>query len=203
MDGLDLATAIAKEDADPDVKATVVDALTFRRADRHVAATSKQVDREDHWSWRRERDAWRAVYAYGETGRWTKPKHTPEGSQPSEEDRMAEGVAPSETLRSLSEVSEAKPVEGLTADQQLQESLNLLSEEEKEEWDALLPAVMSEDDLTDADVREAVAYSLIPLANELERRFGEYAWVPWFAIIGMNGPDADDPWRRITPNAAY
>ncbi|MBW8320975.1 MAG: hypothetical protein K0M49_05315 [Arenimonas sp.] len=37
IDGLDLATAIAKTDGDPDVKATVVDALSFRRADRHVA----------------------------------------------------------------------------------------------------------------------------------------------------------------------
>ncbi|WP_186393238.1 MULTISPECIES: NACHT domain-containing NTPase [unclassified Pannonibacter] len=37
IDGLDLATAIAKTDSDPDVKATVVDALSFRRADRHVA----------------------------------------------------------------------------------------------------------------------------------------------------------------------
>jgi len=37
FDGLDLATAIAKTDRDPDVKATVVDALSFRRADRHVA----------------------------------------------------------------------------------------------------------------------------------------------------------------------
>jgi hypothetical protein len=37
IDGLDLATAIAKTDSDPDVKAMVVDALLFRRADRHVA----------------------------------------------------------------------------------------------------------------------------------------------------------------------
>lgn len=37
IDGLDLATAIAKADSDPDVKATVVNALSFRRADRHVA----------------------------------------------------------------------------------------------------------------------------------------------------------------------
>ena len=37
LDGLDLATAIAKTDSDPHVKATVVDALLFRRADRHVA----------------------------------------------------------------------------------------------------------------------------------------------------------------------
>ncbi|MEO9904331.1 MULTISPECIES: hypothetical protein [Alphaproteobacteria] len=37
IDGLDIATAIAKTDSDPDVKATVVDALSFRRADRHVA----------------------------------------------------------------------------------------------------------------------------------------------------------------------
>jgi len=36
MDGLDLATAIAKQDGDPEVKALVVDALSFRRADRHV-----------------------------------------------------------------------------------------------------------------------------------------------------------------------
>lgn len=37
IDGLDLATALAKADSDPDVKATVADALSFRRADRHVA----------------------------------------------------------------------------------------------------------------------------------------------------------------------
>ena len=37
MDGLDLAAAIAKDDPDPEVKATVIDALAFRRADRHVA----------------------------------------------------------------------------------------------------------------------------------------------------------------------
>ncbi|SHO63571.1 hypothetical protein SAMN02745172_01437 [Pseudoxanthobacter soli DSM 19599] len=37
IDGLDLATAIAKTDSDSDVKATVVDALSFRGADRHVA----------------------------------------------------------------------------------------------------------------------------------------------------------------------
>ena len=37
IDGLDLATTIAKTDRDPDVKATVVAALAFRRADRHVA----------------------------------------------------------------------------------------------------------------------------------------------------------------------
>lgn len=37
IEGLDLATSIAKTDSDPEVKATVVDALSFRRADRHVA----------------------------------------------------------------------------------------------------------------------------------------------------------------------
>lgn len=37
MDGLDLASAIAKNDPDPKVQASVVDALAFRRADRHVA----------------------------------------------------------------------------------------------------------------------------------------------------------------------
>lgn len=37
MDGLDLASAIAKNDPDPEVQASVVDALSFRRADRHVA----------------------------------------------------------------------------------------------------------------------------------------------------------------------
>jgi hypothetical protein len=37
IDGLDLATSIAKTDSDPVVKATVFDALSFRRADRHVA----------------------------------------------------------------------------------------------------------------------------------------------------------------------
>lgn len=37
MDGLDLATAVAKDDSDPEVQASVVDALSFRRADRHIA----------------------------------------------------------------------------------------------------------------------------------------------------------------------
>jgi hypothetical protein len=37
MDGLDLASAITKNDPDPEVQASVVAALAFRRADRHVA----------------------------------------------------------------------------------------------------------------------------------------------------------------------
>jgi hypothetical protein len=44
MDGLDLATAIAKDDPDPEVKATAVDALSFRRADRHVAEVLRHAD---------------------------------------------------------------------------------------------------------------------------------------------------------------
>ncbi|WP_308142533.1 NACHT domain-containing protein [Burkholderia pseudomallei] len=43
MDGLDLATAIAKDDPDPEVQASVADALAFRRADRHVAALLKKA----------------------------------------------------------------------------------------------------------------------------------------------------------------
>lgn len=43
IDGLDLATAITKTDSDPDVKATVVDALSFRRAYRHVADLLKDA----------------------------------------------------------------------------------------------------------------------------------------------------------------
>ncbi len=44
VDGLDLATAIAKNDADPNVKAEVVDALAFRRADRHIADLLSDAD---------------------------------------------------------------------------------------------------------------------------------------------------------------
>lgn len=44
MDGLDLAAAIAKDDPDPKVKATVIDALAFRRADRHVAEVLRCAD---------------------------------------------------------------------------------------------------------------------------------------------------------------
>lgn len=44
MDGMDLATAIAKSDPEPDVKATVVEALAFRRADRHVAEILRSAD---------------------------------------------------------------------------------------------------------------------------------------------------------------
>ena len=43
MDGLDLATDVAKADSNPEVKATVVDALSFRRADRHVADLLNQA----------------------------------------------------------------------------------------------------------------------------------------------------------------
>jgi hypothetical protein len=48
MDGLDLATAIAKEDRDPEVKVTVVDALAFRRADRHIAEVLSSADNETY-----------------------------------------------------------------------------------------------------------------------------------------------------------
>jgi hypothetical protein len=46
MDGLDLATAIAKEDHNPEVQASVVDALAFRRADRHVEAVLRTAKAE-------------------------------------------------------------------------------------------------------------------------------------------------------------
>lgn len=44
MDGLDLATAIAKIDPDPEVKAAVVEALAFRRADRHVTEVLRSAN---------------------------------------------------------------------------------------------------------------------------------------------------------------
>lgn len=44
MDGMDLATAVAKGDPEPDVKATVVEALAFRRADRHAAEILRSAD---------------------------------------------------------------------------------------------------------------------------------------------------------------
>lgn len=44
MDGINLAVAIAKDDPDPEVKATVVDALAFRRANRHVAQVLRDAD---------------------------------------------------------------------------------------------------------------------------------------------------------------
>lgn len=44
MDGLDLATGIAKDDPAPAVKASVIDALAFRRADRHVADILRTAD---------------------------------------------------------------------------------------------------------------------------------------------------------------
>jgi hypothetical protein len=37
VDGLDLATAIARDDSNPEVQASVIEALAFRRADRHIA----------------------------------------------------------------------------------------------------------------------------------------------------------------------
>ena len=44
MDGLDLAAEIAKQDRDPEVKATVIDAFAFRHADRHVAEVLRSAD---------------------------------------------------------------------------------------------------------------------------------------------------------------
>jgi len=44
MDGLDLVAAIAKDDPNPEVKATVVNALSFRHADYHVAAVLRGAD---------------------------------------------------------------------------------------------------------------------------------------------------------------
>jgi hypothetical protein len=43
MDGLDLATTIAKNDPDPEVQASVVNALAFRRADRQVADVLREA----------------------------------------------------------------------------------------------------------------------------------------------------------------
>ncbi|WP_198912163.1 NACHT domain-containing protein [Acetobacter sicerae] len=44
MEGLDLATTIAEKDGDPEVKALVVAALSFRRADRHVTDLLSNAD---------------------------------------------------------------------------------------------------------------------------------------------------------------
>ena len=43
MDGLDLATEIAKDDPDPEVQASVAETLAFRRAARHVAMLLKNA----------------------------------------------------------------------------------------------------------------------------------------------------------------
>lgn len=44
MDGLDLVSAIAKNDPDPEVQAFVVDALAFRHANRHIAYVLQQAN---------------------------------------------------------------------------------------------------------------------------------------------------------------
>lgn len=43
MDGLDLVTDIASDDPDPGIQASVVEALAFRRADRHVVRVLKNA----------------------------------------------------------------------------------------------------------------------------------------------------------------
>ena len=43
-DGLELSAAIGKDDPDPEVKAMVVDALAFRRADRHITDVLSDAD---------------------------------------------------------------------------------------------------------------------------------------------------------------
>jgi hypothetical protein len=44
MDGLDLSTAIAKEEGNPEVQLSVIEALAFRRADRHVTEILTTAD---------------------------------------------------------------------------------------------------------------------------------------------------------------
>ena len=44
MDGLELATGFAQVDPDPEVKSAIVEALAFRRADRHVAMILRNAD---------------------------------------------------------------------------------------------------------------------------------------------------------------
>lgn len=44
MDGLDMATSIAKKDTDAEVRAAVVEALSLRRADRHIADLLQGAD---------------------------------------------------------------------------------------------------------------------------------------------------------------
>ena len=46
MDGLELASTIAKNNPDPEVQARVVEALAFRRADRHVAEILREAGRK-------------------------------------------------------------------------------------------------------------------------------------------------------------
>jgi hypothetical protein len=43
MDGLDLAAAVARDDPYPEVQGSVVDALAFRRADRHIAEVLRKA----------------------------------------------------------------------------------------------------------------------------------------------------------------
>ncbi len=44
VDGLDLAASVAQVDLDPEVKAAVIDAFAFRRADRHIAEVLHGAD---------------------------------------------------------------------------------------------------------------------------------------------------------------
>jgi len=46
MEGLDLASNIAKDDPDPEVQASVVNVLAFRRADHHIALVLEQASDE-------------------------------------------------------------------------------------------------------------------------------------------------------------
>ncbi|WP_027160797.1 hypothetical protein [Mesorhizobium sp. WSM1293] len=46
LDGLDLAATIAKNDSDPEVQASVINAMSFRRADRHVVEVLREAGDE-------------------------------------------------------------------------------------------------------------------------------------------------------------
>jgi hypothetical protein len=90
MEGLDLATAIAKADGDPDVKARVAGALSFRQADRHLADL---LDRADHATY--------DILAKSGHIDYAKVEAVQKGLQAAHARRKATGMSHHEELRAL------------------------------------------------------------------------------------------------------
>ena len=90
MDGLDLAATIAKDDPDPEVKATVIDALAFRHADRHVADMLHCADER----------TFDLVVRRGIVDEAT-DEHVKKGMEAARERHRKEGVSPYDRLRAI------------------------------------------------------------------------------------------------------
>jgi hypothetical protein len=90
MDGLDLVTDIASDDPDPGIQASVVEALAFRQADRHVARVLKNAGEKTY----------DLIVRRGLVDNVI-DEHVKKGLAAARQRQILEGISPSDRLRSI------------------------------------------------------------------------------------------------------